>query len=96
MRLRFSDAPEGESVRRIARPLLAVPGTVWRVEIRGIWAPDEQRGLAACEITDDATRELVLWECRPKVSTLGEFADELDRHIETAMGMLGELDEPFY
>lgn len=76
-------------------PLVTVPGSTWRIDIRVLWNPLAQRGVVAGELTDDDTRELLAWLLLPGAHSIQELSQHLRKVMEHQMDRLGYLDEPF-
>lgn len=76
-------------------PIIKTPEDVYRVEVRVTFAPDEQLGHVAVEVTHEHSRELIYWKLGQLAHGEGELAAAIAEAAATAQRWVGELYAPF-
>lgn len=95
MQLSLFKDDHDEASKRLSLPLVVVPDTTWRLEIRALWSNTAQRGIVALELTDDDSRELIEWQLLPGTHSLKQLAQQIDELRLAGVNTLAQLDEPF-
>lgn len=89
------DLEYGEPRQQTSLPLINLPDTLYRFELRFRWQPSTDRGQVIAQITDDNTRELLGWQMRPTTQGDNELTQELLRAVHWLREMQRYLSEPF-
>lgn len=93
LRLFEDHHPEVDETKSL--PLVVVPGTTWRFEIRALWCSLAHRGIVAMEVTDDDTRELIHWQLAPGADSFEQLVKLLRIALADGVTTLDQLDAPF-